>query len=46
MGTELSTLEKKFQRVVTVCKDFGINVSFDDFMVMKVSHKQGQTLTF
>jgi DUF1009 family protein len=36
-----STLEKKLQRVVTVCKDFGLNVSLDKCVVMKISQNTG-----
>jgi hypothetical protein len=28
-----STLDKKFQRVVSVCKDFGLNVNLDKYVV-------------
>jgi hypothetical protein len=33
------TTEKKFQRVVRVCKDFGLNVNLDRCVVMKISGK-------
>jgi hypothetical protein len=36
-----STLEKKFQRVVTASKDFGLNVTLDKWVVMKISRKTG-----
>jgi hypothetical protein len=34
-----STLEKKFQRAVTVYKDCGLNVNLDQCLVMKISWK-------
>jgi hypothetical protein len=34
-----SILEKTFQRVVSVCKDFGLNVNSDKCVVMKISQK-------
>jgi hypothetical protein len=36
-----STLEKKFQKVITVCKDFGIKVNLDKCVAMKISRKKG-----
>jgi hypothetical protein len=36
-----STLEKKFQKTVTVWKDFGLKVSLDKCVVMKKSQRQG-----
>jgi hypothetical protein len=36
------TLEKKFQRAVTVSKDFGLNVNLDSCVVMKISQKTGE----
>jgi hypothetical protein len=36
-----STLRKKYQRDVSVCKDFGLNVNLDKCMVMKMSQKTG-----
>jgi hypothetical protein len=35
------TFEKKFQRVVTLCKDSGLNVSLVKYVFMKISQKTG-----
>jgi hypothetical protein len=35
------TSKKKFQRVVAVCKDFGLSVSLHKCVVMKISQKTG-----
>jgi hypothetical protein len=36
-----STLEKKLQRVVTVCEDFGLNVCLSKCVVMEISWNMG-----
>jgi hypothetical protein len=37
-----STLQKKFQRVVTVSKDFGLYANLDKHVVMTISWKTGK----
>jgi hypothetical protein len=38
-GLNVSTLENKLQRVVTVCNDFGLNVNLDTCIVIKESQQ-------
>jgi galactitol-specific phosphotransferase system IIB component len=35
-----SVFEKKFQRVVSMCKDFGLSVSLDKCVITKISQKR------
>jgi hypothetical protein len=34
-----STLQKEFHRTVAVCKDFGLSVNLDKYVIMKISWK-------
>jgi hypothetical protein len=40
--TNKSILEKKFQKTVTVCKDFRQNINLDKYVVMKISTEGGE----
>jgi hypothetical protein len=37
------TSETKFHRIVTICRDFVLNITLDKYMAMKTSQTEGGT---
>jgi hypothetical protein len=37
------TAEAKFHRIVTTCRDFGLSITLDTYVVMKLSPTKGST---